>query len=99
MDREKLVEAMAGAILVAGLKLPEDVAAALVARAKESPDHGSWPLVMTNARAALAVAEPVVRADERLACLNVAHRWTRDGHSATAHGIILGIEERTGGTP
>lgn len=52
-----------------------------------------------RARAALAVAEPVVRADERLACLNVAHRWTRDGHSATAHGIILGIEERTGGTP
>lgn len=51
------------------------------------------------ARAALAVAEPAVRADERLACLNVAHRWTRDGHSATAHGIILGIEERTGGTP
>ena len=51
------------------------------------------------ARAALAVAEPVVRADERHACLNVAHRWTRGGHSATAHGIILGIEERAGGTP
>lgn len=88
MDREKVIEAMAEAMA--------EMSGILVWANINDWAQGIW---LKRARAALAVAEPVVRADERLACLNVAHRWTRDGHSATAHGIILGIEERTGGTP
>lgn len=94
MDREQLVEAMAEAMSTDQLQR----------RGQRIVPWADEPEMWKNeqrarARAALAVAEPVVRADERLACLNVAHRWTRGGHSATAHGIILGIEERTGGTP
>ena len=86
MDREQLVEAMAEAAWgpYGGLR-------SLTQQQRET--------ALADMKRALAVAEPVVRADERLACLNVAHRWTRDGHSSTALGIILGIEERTGGTP
>ena len=88
MDREQLVEAMAEVICVE-----------FYSTQRPNTSEFRWGICMELARATLAVAEPAVRADERLACLNVAHRWTRDGHSATAHGIILGIEERTGGTP
>lgn len=41
------------------------------------------------ARAALAIIEPAVRQE----CIAIASRWSRDGQSATAHGIIEGIRE------
>jgi len=45
-------------------------------------------------RAALSVAERVVREDEREACLAIVAAWSRDGQSPTAHGIDEGIRAR-----
>lgn len=97
MDREQLVEKMTES---AAQGLHEAIFGVGVWQRILPGERAQWcGYVRAAMRAALGVAESVVREDERLACLNVAHRWTRDGHSATAHGIILGIEERTGGTP
>ena len=41
---------------------------------------------------ALAVVAPLLAAQERERCIAIAHKWSRDGQSPTALGIIIGIE-------
>lgn len=85
-EREKLVERMAQRGCDRADPPGISTWSALSEVAKEE-----WRLDM---RAALSVAEPVVREDEREACLAIVATWSRDGQSPTAHGIDEGIRAR-----
>jgi hypothetical protein len=41
---------------------------------------------------ALAAVAPIIAKAERERCIAIAHKWSRDGQSPTALGIIIGIE-------
>ena len=40
----------------------------------------------------LAAVAPLIAKAERERCIAIAHKWSRDGQSPTALGIIIGIE-------
>jgi hypothetical protein len=40
----------------------------------------------------LAAVAPLIAKAERERCIAIAHKWSRDGQSPTALGIIMGIE-------
>lgn len=83
-EREALVERMAEATFMRGwATIPGGMSAVEVLALRKRTDRAVWKMHVANARAALSVAEPVVREDERDACARVA-----DGSPSLSHRHI-----------